>query len=144
MCGRYYIEDEDVQEELLKMIEEVQRRTKASEKGAVLKTHGEIFPTDTVPVIANNRELRPVPFAMQWGYTMSDGKRIINARSETAAEKLLFKDVMLRRRCLIPASNYYEWEKRGKEKIKYAIRPKGASLLYMAGIYRMARRYLPF
>lgn len=139
MCGRYYIEDEDVQEELLKIIEEVQRRTNASEKEAGLKTHGEIFPTDTVPVIANNRELRPVPFAMQWGYSLSDGKRIINARSEPAAEKPLFKDGMLQRRCLIPANGYYEWEKRDKEKIKYAIRPEGASLLYMAGIYRMEK-----
>ncbi len=46
---------------------------------------------------------------------------------------------MLWRRCLIPASGYYEWEKRGKEKIKYAIRPEGARLLYMAGIYRIEK-----
>jgi len=137
MCGRYYIEDEDMPLELLKIIEEVQRRKSTSEKEAVLNTHGEIFPTDTVPVIANNRELHPMPFAMQWGYTMYDGKRIINARSETASEKPLFKDGMLQRRCLIPASGYYEWEKRAKEKIKYAIKPEGANLLYMAGIYRI-------
>lgn len=139
MCGRYYIEDDDVQEELLKIIEEVQRRTSAAENPVALKAHGEIFPTDTVPVIANNRDMRPTPFAMQWGYTMPDGKRIINARSETALEKPLFKDGMLQRRCLIPASGYYEWEKRDGKKIKYAIKPEGANLLYMAGIYRMEK-----
>lgn len=139
MCGRYYIEDDDVQEELLKIIEEVQRRTSASENPVALKAHGEIFPTDTVPVIANNRDMRPTPFAMQWGYTMSDGKRIINARSETALEKPLFKDGMLQRRCLIPASGYYEWEKRDGKKIKYAIQPEGARMLYMAGIYRIEK-----
>lgn len=139
MCGRYYIEDDDVQEELLKIIEEVQRRASASENPVALKAHGEIFPTDTVPVIANNRDMRPTPFAMQWGYTMPDGKRIINARSETAMEKPLFKDGMLQRRCLIPASGYYEWEKRDGKKIKYAIRPEGMRMLYMAGIYRIEK-----
>ena len=82
---------------------------------------------------------RPTPFAMQWGYTMLDRKRIINARSETASEKPMFKDGMLQRRCLIPASHYFEWEKREAKKIKYAIRPEGAKLLYMAGIYAQRR-----
>lgn len=47
------------------------------------------------------------------------------------------KDGMLQRRCLIPASNYFEWEKRGRDKIKYAIRPAGSTIFYMAGIYRI-------
>lgn len=74
---------------------------------------------------------------MKWGYSLPDGKLIINARSETAAEKPLFRDGMFNRRCLVPATNYFEWEKRGKEKVKYAIRPSGNSMLYMAGIYRI-------
>ena len=74
---------------------------------------------------------------MKWGYSLPDGKLIINARSETAAEKSLFRDGMLNRRCLVPASNYFEWEKRGREKVKYAIRPVGRPILYMAGVYRM-------
>ena len=62
--------------------------------------------------------------------------RIINARSETTADKPLFKDGMARRRYLIPASYYFEWEKRGKEKIRYAIVPQ-EGLLTMAGVYRI-------
>ena len=139
MCGRYYIAADDVQEELQKIIDEIQRRTSASDSPVALKTHGEIYPTDTVPAIANSRDLCPTALAMQWGYTMPDGKRIINARSETASEKPLFKDGMLQRRCLIPASGYYEWEKRDGEKIKYALKPEGADLLYMAGIYRLEK-----
>lgn len=105
MCGRYYIAEEDSAAELQEIIEQLNRR------GAEVKT-GEIYPTDTVPVLANNKSMVITPFAMKWGYTLPDGKQIINARSETAADKPLFRDGMLQRRCLIPATNYFEWEKR--------------------------------
>ena len=44
---------------------------------------------------------------------------------------------MQQRRCLIPATNYFEWEKRGRERIKYAIRECDSPMLYMAGEYRV-------
>ena len=49
----------------------------------------------------------------------------------------MFKDGLKNRRCLIPASSYFEWEKRDKGKIKYDIRPDGNGTLYMAGLYRI-------
>lgn len=133
MCGRYYIPDEDSAAELQEIIEQINRRNNAR---TPLKT-GEIAPSDTAPVLANNRSLTITPFAMKWGYTMSNGKLVFNARSETAAEKPLFRDGMTQRRCLVPAAHYFEWEKRGREKIKYAIKPSDVSVLYMAGIYRI-------
>ena len=126
MCGRYYIADEDSAAELQAIIEQVNRR------GTAVKT-GEIYPTDTVPVLANSRAKVIAPFAMKWGYTLPSGKHIINARSETAEAKPLFRDGLLERRCLIPASNYFEWD---KDKVKYAIRSPDSPILYMAGIYR--------
>lgn len=132
MCGRYFIDMEDTDEELEEIIAILQRR-----KGSAPVKTGEIFPSDTVPVIANNRRLMPTPFAMRWGYALPDGRRVINTRSETAHERPMFQDGMRRRRCLIPASLYFEWEHRGRERIKYAIRPAGAKPLYMAGIYRI-------
>ena len=74
---------------------------------------------------------------MRWGYTMPDGKPMFNARSETAAIKPLFSDGMKQRRCIIPATLYFEWEKRGAQKIKHAIFPTGCDMIYMAGIYRI-------
>lgn len=130
MCGRFFLADNANSGELHGIIDQLNRR------GVTVKT-GEIFPTDTVPVLANNRNRRVVPFSMQWGYTLPDGRLLINARSETAGEKPLFQDAMRQHRCLIPATNYFEWEKRGREKIKYAIRQADASLLYMAGLYRV-------
>ena len=44
---------------------------------------------------------------------------------------------MQQRRCLIPSTNYFEWEKRGRERIKYAIRECDSPMLYMAGVYRV-------
>lgn len=130
MCGRYFIAEDDPTDELMQIIEAVNRRS------ANVKTSGEIRPTDTIPVLANTPTLQPCAYAMRWGYTMPDGTPMFNARSETAASKAMFKDGMAQRRCIIPASHYFEWEKRGKERIKYAIAPKGSRMLYMAGIYR--------
>ena len=102
MCGRYFMGDDDKAEELQQIIDILNR--KPSSNTAALKTSGEVFPSDTVPDITNSRTLKPTPFAMEWGYTTSDGNRLINARSETASEKPTFKDGMAQRRCIIPAS----------------------------------------
>ena len=133
MCGRYWIDDGRESIELRDIIEEVNRRVVVEP----VKTSGEIFPADVVPVIASNRNMVPTAFAMQWGYTLPDGRRIINARSETAETRPMFKDGMRQRRCAVPATNYFEWERAGKTKTKYAIRPTDGALFYMAGIYRI-------
>ena len=133
MCGRYWIDDGRESIELKEIIEAVNRRVVVEP----VKTAGEIFPADTVPVVASNKSMAPTAFAMQWGYTLPDGRRIINARSETAETKPMFADGMRQRRCAVPATNYFEWERAGKAKTKYAIRPTDGALFYMAGIYRI-------
>ena len=133
MCGRYYIAEDDLSDELSWMIDELNR--KKTPEG--LKTSGEIFPSDIVPVLANSRKQDVQPFAMRWGYAFPNGRPIINARAETAAQKPMFKDGMRQRRCIIPASHYFEWERRGVARTKYAIRPAHADTLYLAGIYHL-------
>ncbi len=132
MCGRYFICEDPEDLELAEFIQQAQRLSQSG-----VKTQGEIFPTDTAPVLAVNRSLDRRVFAMEWGFTLSGGKRIINARSESAAEKPLFRDSMAARRCAVLASGYYEWERRGRDHAKYAIRAKGQKALYLAGLYRM-------
>ena len=134
MCGRYFIGDDSMSTaELQEIIDSLNRH---SGKDAV-KMSGEIFPTDTVPIIASNRSMVRSAFAMTWGYSLPDGKRVINARSESADIKPMFRDGMMQRRCAIPATNYFEWKRSGKDKTKYAIRPSIDGLMYMAGIYRV-------
>ena len=124
MCGRYYIDVDgmDMQEILAALGHD--ERIKA----------GEIFPTNVVPVLAAERK----PQLMRWGFARYDGKgSIINARCETVTEKPMFQKAMRERRCLLPASSYFEWKDSGaKRKQKHAISLPGQDTLYMAGIYR--------
>ena len=133
MCGRYWIDDGRDSVELGEIIEQLNRRP----VDGPVKTSGEIFPGDLAPVVASSRRMTPAAFAMGWGYVLGDGKRVINARSETAGERPLFRDGMNQRRCAVPASRYFEWEKSGGTKTKYAIRPKEDGLFYFAGLYRV-------
>ena len=112
--------------------------------GKPLKTEGEIFPTDMVPVIATSKSRRQTVFLMVWGFDVKGLDRpVVNARVETAGTKPSFKDSWLTRRCIIPTSYYFEWEhfKRpdGKTKTgdKYAIQPEGSSVTYLAGLYQL-------
>lgn len=129
MCGRFYVPEDDSIQMIRAIVDHLEHRNVA------VKT-GEVFPGDMAAVIASNRRMEPQPFAMEWGYHLSDGKRIINARSETAAQKAMFSDGMRQRRCLIPAAHYFEWEKAEGRKIKYAIEPCQTNGFYLAGIYR--------
>lgn len=134
MCGRFYIAEEDIAEDLLRIIDVLNRRYNSN---SPVKTHGEIRPADIIPVVANSPSMSTGVYAMKWGYTMPDGKPMFNARSETAATKPLFSDGMRQRRCIIPATLYFEWQKVGTQKIKHAIAATGSDMIYMAGIYRI-------
>ena len=71
---------------------------------------------------------------MYWGFTNPYRKGlVINARSETAVEKNLFADSMAKRRCLIPASGFYEWD-RYKARYRFTLPEK--ELILLAGIFR--------
>lgn len=130
MCGRFYVPEDDSVQMIRVIVEQLEHRN------VKVKT-GDIFPGDIAAVVASNRRCERQPFAMEWGYHLSDGKRIINARSETAAQKAMFSDGIRQRRCLIPAAHYYEWEKAEGRKAKYAIEPENSNGFFLAGIYRI-------
>ena len=143
MCCRYYMEESPE----LRPYVEAARRSPLLEKMVAhlarpLIVSGEVRPTNIVPVIAPSRKKEPAVYPMVWGFT---GKLapLVNARSETAAGKPTFRESWEKRRCVIPASWYFEWEHRaapdGTQKTgdKYMIQPAGASSLFLAGLYRM-------
>jgi putative SOS response-associated peptidase YedK len=68
-----------------------------------------------------------------WSKDPSGGAKAINARAETVAEKPAFRSAFKQRRCLIPASGFYEWKKMGKAKQPYFIH--GNHLLTFAGLW---------
>lgn len=136
MCGRYWIEVKDG-EELLEIIARMQRL----DPELPVQTEGEIFPGAGVPALCRSRAGNIRPFAMAWGYRLSDGRRIINARSETAAERPMFRDSFRARRCALPMTAYFEWERRDGRKVKHRIAPEAGGLHYLAGLYRLENGY---
>lgn len=128
MCGRYYIDGDDPL-----MAELIGDIAAGPEGGRLMDMKlGEIFPTNTVPVLADR------PRLMEWGFTRyNGGGKVINARSETALEKPMFAKSMRERRCLLPASCYFEWKRVGSaKKEKHAISLPEGGPLYMAGMFR--------
>lgn len=146
MCGRYYIADDDPDEILAAYVAEAQGR--ADRVGLTLTACGEIRPTNIVPVIATSAVHRTVgAYPMKWGFTHpTRGMLVINTRSETAAEKPLFCTSVEDRRCLIPASGYFEWKKeQDGSTTKYAFMCRQKAPLYIAGLYlRSSQIPLPY
>ena len=128
MCGRYWIDEDHA---ILTQVIDVLRR-----RDPQVKTSGEIFPGDRAPVLCKSRAGNLRPFAMEWGYTLDDGRRIINARMETAAQKPMFRDGMANRRCLLPMSAYFEWESLPTGKHRRKIAPEKRGEYCLGGIYR--------
>ena len=129
MCGRYYIAIDD--DELRDIGDEAERLALSLPEPISVKTRGELFPTDVVPVQTGGDRYVP----MKWGFVSFDKKTIINARSETALQKPTFKKPMLESRCLIPASGYYEWRRAEDKKVKYQFYAPDRPI-YFAGCYR--------
>jgi putative SOS response-associated peptidase YedK len=100
-----------------------------------------VAPTDTVPAIRQRRDGRREVIGLRWGlipYWSQDpkaGARAINARKESVAEKPAFREPFRKRRCLIPASGFYEWKKVGRAKQPYLIHPRDDGLMAFAGLW---------
>lgn len=73
-----------------------------------------------------------IPF---WAKDPSIGSRMINARSETAAEKPAFRAAFKYRRCIIPASGFYEWQKQNGSKQPFYIHHRDGEPLGLAGLW---------
>ncbi len=70
-----------------------------------------------------------------WAKDPAIGNRMINARSETAAEKPSYRAAIRRRRCLVVADGFYEWQAAGKRKQPYFIHRPDDGLFAMAGLW---------
>ena len=98
-----------------------------------------IAPTQDAAVIRESKRGRTIE-PLRWGLIPSwanDPKvamRTINARAESIAEKPAFKESFSRRRCVIPASGFYEWQKRGSKKQPYFIHPSSGHFAF-AGLW---------
>lgn len=98
-----------------------------------------IAPTQNAAVIREGNRGRTIE-PLRWGLIPSwanDPKiamRTINARAESIAEKPAFKESFRQRRCVIPASGFYEWKKSGSKKQPYFIHPPSGHFAF-AGLW---------
>ncbi len=109
-----------------------------------------IAPQSAVPVVYETREGERVAELMRWGLVphwardVSIGAKLNNARSEGMADKPSFRQAVRRRRCILPASGFYEWQPAsgadGKPaKQPWFISPAGQPFFAMAGLFEAWR-----
>ncbi|MBQ8699217.1 MAG: SOS response-associated peptidase [Schwartzia sp.] len=127
MCGRYQFTAEQ-SVEILQIIQEVEK--KYGEKAARTVRQGEISPLCKMPVLVASDE-GPAPELYTWGFR-TGSKPVINARAETAAEKPMFRDCVVSRRCVVPSTGFYEWD---GDRRKFHFSMPNSAVLYMAGLY---------
>ena len=143
MCTSYFLlADTREIRDLIEAAEASKLTRRFVEAGKPLLSSGVVRPTDVVPVIAPDRNGSRSVFPMKWGFQIPGRSLLVNARSETAAVKPTFSEAWTRRRCVIPASWYFEWEHflspTGKKKTgdKYVIQAKG-DVTWLCGLYRI-------
>ena len=128
MCCRYYYEDE-IRERMQDLLDS---QSIMADAGLKAEPGRDVRPSDASAVIyQNGKDL--TAGGMRWGFSNPYGKGlIINARAETAAEKNLFADSVAKRRCIIPASGFYEWD---PYKARFRFKLPDGGLILMAGFW---------
>lgn len=126
MCGRFAFQG-DQWPELITDIEQ-----------PVIEPNYNICPQDKSPVIHYDSESLVIT-SMQWGLRPSWSKEStmepINARVETIDSKPMFREAYRQRRCLVPASGWYEWKTTPRGKVPFYHSVVNQDVLLMAGIY---------
>lgn len=131
MCGRYTI---------LKSADAVAERFQAGQLLPMELPHFNVAPTNAVPVVTLEMGVR-IMQPMQWGlvppWARDPGisSRLINARSDTLAEKPAFKAALVRKRCLVPADGFFEWRKEPDGRQPYLFRLRDQSMFAFAGLW---------
>ena len=136
MCCRYYYEDFEIE---LRELMKAEAVVKLSDFDRSKTTNRDIYPSQasvTIHSAESNGGHKTDTLGvseMFWGFENPYRKGlIINARSETAREKNLFAESIARRRCVIPASGFYEWD---PYKARFRFSHPDDELLLLAGIY---------
>lgn len=104
-----------------------------------------IAPTAVVPVIRQSPDGERVVDLLKWGlipHWAKDpaiGVKLVNARAESLAGKPAFRDAFNRRRCIVPASGFYEWKTESKGKQPFYVSLISGEPMAMAGLWESWR-----
>lgn len=104
-----------------------------------------VAPTDDAGVVVRADDGRRLFHKMRWGLLpfwvkdFQEGAKMINARTESVAEKPAFREAFRARRCLVPAGGFYEWKREGTAKQPWYITRADGAPLTMAGLWETRR-----
>jgi putative SOS response-associated peptidase YedK len=113
----------------------------ASEHLPDVKPQYNVAPSQEVPVVVKKRGNERALGLFHWGLVPvwakdpGIGNKMINARSETLAEKPSFRGPFKNSRCLVLADGFYEWKREGKYKVPHYIRLKSRAPFGFAGLW---------
>ncbi len=100
-----------------------------------------VAPGQDVPVVGWSQGA-PVLRRLRWGWVARGARpkapRPVNARSETAATHPMFRDAFARRRCLVPATGFYEWRREGRARTPFLVAPASERLWMFAALWSRA------
>ena len=137
MCGRY---DNLIARDAYRGLFKAQRIAQSN-----FPPRYNIAPTDQIPIVRiDPRDGEREVVMARWGlipFWMKEKPKVphINARAETVEKLPMFREAFAKRRCLIPATGFYEWEKREDGKQPYRFRRKDLEPFAFAGIWEFAR-----
>jgi len=134
MCCRYLL----LREHLNKMLEQLGVRGVSE-----LTSRYNIAPGTKIPVVrvARPKSVGSELAALRWGlvpaWSKSDepGARLVNARAESLADKPSFREAFEARRCLIPASGFYEWKATGRARQPWLFQLRDEQPFFLAGLW---------
>ena len=92
---------------------------------------GDVHPGDCAPALIAGGT-NPAIAQLKWGIARKDRQLVINARSETLWERPMFRECIVKRRCVLPADCFYEWD---NKKRKNTFWPSAGGVLLLAGLY---------
>jgi putative SOS response-associated peptidase YedK len=129
MCGRYTLHQK---------AQAVAKRFNLATVVPDLRPNYNVAPSQTMPVITEDKNGKRQLEDMKWGIPRSLGKDFIKEIINTRADKAFggfWKRTVLSQRCLIPADGFYEWQKSAHGKTPFYIHPKDLKLYAFAGIW---------
>ncbi len=132
MCGRF----------ILERVDDLAERFLIRDLNLDLKPTFNAAPSQQLPVVLSGDDGEREAHLMRWGllprWKSRDGGRApepINARAETLNERPMFRSLIARRRCIVPATGFYEWRQTDQGKQPVVLRPTDQEVFGFAGLW---------